>query len=249
MRVGLVQHDIVWEDRDATLSLLAPRVRLLADEGAQLVVLPEMFAVGFSMATDRIAEDADGPTAAWLREQAMGLGLWIGGSFPVRHAEAVRNRFLLSAPDGSVRSYDKQKPFTYGGEAEHYAAGGETVTWQVEDLRVTPFVCYDLRFAPLWWDRAPATDLFLCVASWPAKRAAHWRSLLVARAIENQAYVLGCNRVGDGGGIAYDGGSLVVDPLGAVVAEAGSGEASLAVDVEACAVADVRSHFPFLADR
>jgi predicted amidohydrolase len=250
MRVGVVQHDIVWEDREATLAQITPRVTSLAKAGAELVALPEMFGVGFSMDTTKVAEDPGGPTETWLRAQAAEHGIWVGGSAPVRVAGGgVRNRFLLAGPDGRVLTYDKVKPFTHGGEAEHYEAGDGTTTWDVGGLRVTPFVCYDLRFAPLWWERAPDTDLYLCVASWPARRAAHWRSLLVARAVENQAAVIGCNRIGEGGGLSYAGGSIAVDALGHVLEDASTADTGFVVLVDPAQTAQVRASLPFLADR
>jgi predicted amidohydrolase len=249
LRVGIVQHDIVWEDREATLAHVAPMVAKAAGDGAELIVLPEMFAVGFSMDTAKVAEAPAGPTEEWLVARAAEHGVWVGGSAPVRAGAGVRNRFLLAAPDGAVVSYDKVKPFTHGGEADHYEAGPGAAGWPLPGLRVTPFVCYDLRFAPLWWDRALDTDLYVCVASWPAARAAHWRSLLVARAVENQAYVIGCNRVGVGGRLSYVGGSIAVDPLGEVVADAGDEEAGLVVDIDPAVVATIRGKLPFLQDR
>jgi len=250
VRIGVVQHDIVWEDRDATLAHIAPLVADAVAQGAQMVVLPEMFAVGFSMDTGLVAEGAGGPTESWLCSEASAHDVWIGGSVPVRiEGGEVRNRFLMAGPDGTVLHYDKVKPFTHGGEAEHYGAGSAAVGWEIGGLRVSPFVCYDLRFAPLWWDRALDTDLYLCVASWPSTRAEHWYSLLVARAVENQAYVIGCNRVGDGGGLSYVGGSIAVDPLGHVTADAGIQETVLVVDVDHSVVETVRRKLPFSQDR
>ena len=248
MKVALVQHDIEWENRDETLARLGPMVEAAVQTGARLVVLPEMFAVGFSMATEKVAEPPDGPTTAWLARQAEALRIHLCGSIPVMTDGAATNRFTLAGAD-RVAIYDKRKPFSYGGETEHYSSGSRSKTWEVNDIRVTPFVCYDLRFADLWWERGPATDLFVCVASWPAPRKNHWRSLLIARAIENQAFVVGCNRVGSGGGLEYAGGSIVVDPMGEVVAEAGDGEEIVTVEIESSAVADVRARLPFLMDR
>jgi predicted amidohydrolase len=249
VRFGVVQHDIVWEDRAATLAHIAPLVARAVDDGAEVVVLPEMFAVGFSMDTERVAEAPGGPTEEWLRAQARDLGAWVGGSAPITVDVGVRNRFILAAPDGRLLTYDKVKPFTHGGEADHYEGGPGPTTWDVDGLRVSPFVCYDLRFALLWWDRAATTDVYLCVASWPAARAAHWRSLLIARAIENQAHVIGCNRVGHGGGLSYVGGSIAVDPVGEVVADAGPDEGVLVVDIDPAVAATIRRKLPFLQDR
>ena len=253
MKVAAIQHDIVWEDRGATLARLAPMVARAAGEGARLIVLPEMFAVGFSMATERVAEAPGGPTTRWLVDMAGTHGVWIGGSLPELGAgdEQPANQFVLASPDGAVHRYAKIHPFSHAGEERHYRAGSTRVSVAVDGLRVSLSVCYDLRFADGYWAQAPGTDLYLVVANWPASRRHHWRSLLVARAIENQAYVAGVNRVGSGGGVAYAGDSCVVDPLGEVVARAGDGdgEAIVSADVDRATVARVRQAFPFLADR
>jgi predicted amidohydrolase len=252
LAVALVQHDIAWEDRDTTLGHVEPLVRDAVANGAGLVLLPELFAVGFSMATDRVAEPVGGPTSAWLGALAVELGAWIGGSVPERPAADQRpaNTFVLAGPDGDAHRYAKVHPFSYGGEDRHYAAGDATTTVDVGPLRVSPAVCYDLRFADQFWSQAAGTDCYAVVANWPAARAGHWRALLVARAIENQAWVLGVNRVGPSGdGLDHAGGSIVVDPSGEVVAEAGDGPTVLAATIDAARVRDVRARYPFLADR
>jgi predicted amidohydrolase len=252
LRVAAIQHDIVWEDRDATLGRLAPQVADAAGRGARLVLLPETFAIGFTMATDRLAEPVEGPTARWLGDQAAAHGLWIGGSVPERAdgEDLPHNVFVLAGPAGERHRYAKRHPFTYGREHDHYAAGDATLTVELEGVRLSPAVCYDLRFGDQLWAQAPVTDCYAVVANWPAKRHAHWRALLVARAIENQAWVVGVNRSGTAGdGTEHAGGSIVVDPLGEVVAEAGAGEEVLVADVDPEAVAATRARFPFLDDR
>ena len=249
MRIAAVQCDICWEDRAASLARLEPMVSGAVGAGAELIVLPEMFAVGFSMDTDRVAEDEDGPTLAWLAGVAKDHGVAIGGSIPTRVATGgVHNRFVMATSEGSF-SYDKVKPFSYSGEHERYQAGRGTVTWSVAGVRITPFVCYDLRFGDLWWHRAADTEIYLCVASWPASRRRHWEHLLIARAIENQAWVVGCNRVGEGGGQDYAGGSMVVDPTGEVVAAASDTEEVLLADIDPALTHRVREEYPFLPDR
>lgn len=247
MRVAAVQHDIAWEDRDTTLARLGD---LVAGVDADLIVLAEMFAVGFTMARE-VAETPDGPTSTWLREQAAARGAWIGGSIPVilEGAELPSNVFTLVSPSGAVHRYAKRHPFSYAGEHEHYASGGERLTVDVDGIRTSPFVCYDLRFADAFWPIAARTDLYLVVASWPQTRRHHWRALLVARAIENQAYVVGVNRVGSGGGLDYVGDSTIVDPMGEVLATAANVETVLTAEVDAAVVAKVRSALPFMADR
>ncbi len=249
--VGSVQCDVAWHDRAANHRRLRSLVAEAAGEGAGLVLLPEMFATGFSMSTEVVAEGPDDATAAFLHESAEALGVSVGGSFACRlpGGDLPVNRFLLAGPRGEETVYDKVHPFRYGGEGEHYRAGSERVTVAVDGVRVTPFVCYDLRFADWFWSAADATDCYVVVASWPESRQAHWRALLVARAIENQAYVVGVNRVGSGGGVRYRGGSIVVGPFGAVVSEAGESEEILLASVDPGEVRTVRTHYPFLADR
>jgi predicted amidohydrolase len=252
--VAGIQHDIAWEDRDATLARVGPMVDAAAGAGARLVLLTEMFAVGFTMATAAVAEGPEGPTTAWLVDRAAATGAWVGGSVPVRvdGDDRPANTFTLAAPDGAVHRYRKRHPFSYAGEDAHYAPGAEDVTVDVDGVRVTPTVCYDLRFADQYWRQATATDLYVVVANWPAPRVTHWRALLVARAIENQAYVLGVNRVGaDGNGLDHVGGSCLVDPMGQLVADAGLGstEQTIAGDVDPARVAEVRATLPFLQDR
>ena len=256
MKVAAIQHDIVWERPDENFARLAPMVAAAAARGARLVVLSEMYSTGFSMKTERVAEPFDGPSVAFLVEQARANDVWVCGSLPERADEDAlpANSLVLAAPDGAVHRYAKIHPFTYAREHEHYAAGDAHVTVDVEGVRTSVFVCYDLRFADEFWALAATTDLYVVVANWPAARRDHWRALLRARAIENQAYVVGVNRVGLGGSeggsrLEYAGDSVILDALGEPVDEAGGEEATLLADVDPERVAAVRAEFPFLADR
>ena len=251
MKVAVVQHDIVWEDKDANFAHLAPMIGSAAGTGARLVVLSETFSTGFSMRTERTAEPEGGPSSQFLASQAKEHGVWVCGSCPevADGAERPRNTLVLAAPDGTTHRYRKIHRFAYGGEDRSFDAGSERVTVEVEGLRVSLFVCYDLRFADDWWALAADTDAYVCVANWPEARRAHWSALLRARAIENQAYVIACNRVGSGGKLDYAGDSAVIDPLGEALATGSRTEALLVADVTPERVADVRSSLPFLADR
>lgn len=260
MRIAAVQHDIVWEDRDANFERLAPQVRRAVGAGAELVLLTETFSTGFSM-TPGIGEPEGGPSAQFLAAQAAEHGVWVGGSCP-EIAEASGdeaagedsrlpfNSFVLAGPDGTTHRYRKLNPFTHGGERERFRAGTAPVTVQIGGLRVTPFICYDLRFADVFWEAGPGTDVFLVPANWPAARRNHWRTLLEARAIENQAYVVGCNRVGTGGdGIEHVGDSRIVSPMGELLATAAEVETVVLADVDAAEVRATRDRLRFLADR
>lgn len=251
MRVAGIQLDIAWEQPTANYERLRPWIAAAAAAGARLVVLPEMFACGFSMATEQIAEPEDGPSVAFLRAAAAEHGVWIAGSVPERPAGADKpfNTLVLAAPGGATHRYRKIHPFSYAREHEHYGAGTEHVTVDVEGVRCTLFVCYDLRFADEFWACAQKTDCYVVVANWPATRRHHWTSLLRARAIENQAYVVGINRVGKGGALEYSGDSRIFDPMGNRLAAASEQETMLLADVDPEVVVQTRSRFPFLQDR
>jgi predicted amidohydrolase len=253
MHVVGLQSDLVWEDAVANREAFAPRVREAAVRASGgLIVLPEMWPSGFSMHADRIAEPEAGPSERFLVELAAETGCAVAGSVAqTRDGWArPRNVFLLATPDGGVHRYAKIHPFAFGGEDRHYEPGDALVTVRVAGVRVTPLICYDLRFAEVFTARAPETDLYVVVANWPATRAAHWKALLVARAIEAQCYVLGVNRVGVGGGLVYEGDSLLVSPEGVVLDSLAPGEeGSVEGEVDPGVVTAVRDSLPFLRDR
>ena len=254
VRVAAIQHDIVWGDPQANFEHLAPLLAGAAASGARLALLTETFSTGF--VTDRpIGEPEGGPSSQFLVEQAASTGMWVGGTCPEIPTDASiddrrpYNSFVLAGPDGAMHRYRKIHPFTFGGEDKHFRAGTDLMTIDIEGLRVSPLVCYDLRFADEFWQLAQQTDLYLVPANWPEARRTHWQALLQARAIENQAYVIGCNRVGEGGGLTYSGDSRIVDPLGELLATASRGESVLLADISAATVAATRERFQFLRDR
>jgi len=255
MRIAAIQHDIVWSDRAANFARLAPMVAAAAGAGAALVLLTETFSTGFAVDDPHLGEPEGGPSSQFLQAQAHDHGVWVCGSCPEIPAgsspddQRPANSFVLAGPDGTVHRYHKIHPFTFGGEDRRFRAGTQIITIEIEGVRVTPFVCYDLRFADEFWGRALQTDVFLVPANWPEPRRLHWQALLQARAIENQAYVVGCNRVGDGGGLRYVGDSRIVDPLGELLATGSQGETILLADIDPAHVASVRDRFPFLQDR
>jgi predicted amidohydrolase len=251
VRIAAIQAELVWEDHETNRRRFADRLWAAAGAGADLVLLPEMFPTGFSMESEEIAEDDDGTTIGWMVDHAATHGLHIAGSMATRAEQGLpTNRLVVAGPDGILGTYDKIHPFSYSREDEHYAAGADFLTVDVRGVRTTCFVCYDLRFADEFWATAAATDLYLVVANWPRTRREHWITLLRARAIENQAYVAAVNRVGtDGNGLEYAGDSMIIDPMGNVLASAAEGETILLADVHADEVAKVRAAFPFMADR
>ncbi|GAB4079531.1 carbon-nitrogen family hydrolase [Modestobacter muralis] len=249
MRIAAVQHDIVWEDRDANFARLAPQVARAVGAGAELVLLTETFSTGFSM-TPGIGEPVGGPSARFLAAQAAEHGVWVAGTCPeIEDGEELpHNTFVLAGPDGSTHRYRKLHPFA--AERTRFRSGTGPVTVEVGGLRITPFICYDLRFADVFWEAGPTTDVFLVPANWPRARRQHWTTLLSARAIENQAYVVGCNRVGDAGdGTHHAGDSRIVSPTGELLATASGVETIVLADVDAAEVAATRDRFQFLADR
>lgn len=251
MRIAAMQSKIVWEDPSANFERLRPWIKAAATAGAELIVLPEMFACGFTMQTDRVSEPPDGPSTQFLRRQAHEHGLWMAGSVPELSTADRRphNTLLLVGPWGEIFRYHKIHPFTYAEEDEHYQAGDSFTTVSVAGLRFTLFICYDLRFADELWATANDTDVYLLVANWPETRRHHWQTLTRARAIENQAYVVAVNRVGSGGGMRYAGDSCIVGPTGEVLAAAAEQETLLIADVDGDCVRRTRQEFPFLRDR
>ena len=252
MRLAALQTEIVWERPDANFEHLKPKLAAAAAAGARMIVLPEMYACGFSMNTQTIAEPPDGPSVEFLREQAASLGAWLCGSVPERAApgsERPANTLIFAGPSGELYRYRKRHPFTFANEHEHYEAGFDTLTRTIEGVRTSAFICYDLRFADDFWGLAERTDLYVVVANWPQKRREHWMTLLRARAIENQAWVVGLNRVGEGGDIVYSGDSMIIDPWGEIVVSASRDEAMLLADIDVERVREARAKFPVLADR
>jgi predicted amidohydrolase len=249
VKISLLQTDIAWEDVPENHRRATTMLAEAASGGARLAILPEMFNTGFSMDSRRIAQPPGGPSESFLLAQAKSLNLWILASIPESGEPAPRNMALLVSPKGAVTRYAKIHPFSYAGEHEHYAAGERVVTADVEGVRVTPFVCYDLRFPEPFRLAAADTDLFAVVANWPDERRKHWRTLLRARAIENQAYVAGVNRVGDGGRLHYAGDSAGISPLGETLAEADARAQVVFFDTDPEAVRKLRTRFPALDDR
>ena len=264
LRVAGVQHDIAWFDREANYAALAPRIAEAAAAGAGLVLLTETFATGFSFADPSIAEDEGGPSSTFVVEQAAQHGVWVGGTCAERPADVadddrVGNVFVLASPDGTVHRYRKIHPFSHSGEHEYVRAGTDHLTVDVDGVRCSLFICYDLRFADEFWALAHDTDAYLLVANWPAKRRHHWQTLTRARAIENQAYVVAVNRVGRDGALDADGrrtgpldhvgDSAVYDPMGEVLVSAAGAETTIFADIDTDVVAATRDHFRFLQDR
>ena len=237
MKITLIQSDIVWADPRANGEKL--RKALATDPGAALYVLPEMFSTGFNS----IAEE-NGVTLGLMRELAALGNCAIAGSVAVREGESVYNRFYFVKPDGSEEHYDKHHLFANGGEDKLCVPGCSRKVVEWRGMRFLLLVCFDLRF-PVWARNRGDYDAILCVASWPALRRYHWDTLLKARAIENQSYMIGVNRVGSDPSCEYDGGSVILDPWGALLASCPDGSESVcSAEVQLQLVQECRRKFP-----
>ena len=247
LKVALVQSMLHWEDAAENRAMFAEK--LLALKGiTDLVVLPEMFTTGFSMRTAELAETMDGDTVSWMKEQARELDAAIYGSVIIAELGKCYNRGLFVVPDGTVVTYDKRHLFRMAEEFQHYTPGGQRVVVEWRGWRLLLQICYDLRF-PVFARNRGDYDALLYVANWPELRRYHWSQLLIARAIENQSYVIGVNRVGmDGKGHHYTGDSASVDPRGDADVMKASREDVLHTVLHREALDDFRAKFPVADD-
>lgn len=243
LRVSLVQTDLVWEDPSANCAQLEEKLAVLTGL-SDVVILPEMFATGFSM-TAAGAEIGRGSTLQWMQVQANRLGSLLIGSLKVKNQASYYNRLYAVYPDGTYSSYDKRHLFRMGGEHEFYQSGDQQVIVAYKGWKLALFVCYDLRF-PVWSRNIGLSyDAAIYVANWPAPRANAWRTLLQARAIENLAYVVGVNRVGvDANDLAYAGDSLLVDFKGDLQLDLQADERILTSELSHEALTEFRAKFP-----
>lgn len=249
MKVAGAQIDIAWENPVENLARADHAAKEARALGASLFVLPEMFGTGFSMQADIVCAHS-ARIHAGASEIAKRHGLWVLAGIAEVVGERPHNAAVVFDPSGRLAEvYHKIHPFTLARENEHYEGGGRIVTIDVLGVRVTPVVCYDLRFPEIFRVAAPETDLFCVIANWPEARRHAWRSLLPARAIENQAFVLGVNRAGMGDGLEYSGDSALIDPFGEAIASAARQPGLVVGDVDSAAVRRARERFSFLADR
>ncbi len=251
MRVLALQTETAWEDPSHNFQAVRQQVEQVKPQPGELLILPEMFACGFSMNTAKVAEEENGATATFLSELAREFSMLVIGGVPLREGGGFRNSALVFDARGQrVLRYDKIRPFTYGEEGEHYEAGGNLASFSWNGFRAVPFICYDLRFPELFRRAVfqAGAELFLVLANWPAVRVDHWRALLVARAIENQAYVVGVNRVGRDPQVAYSGSSLIVSPRGEVVADGREERGAIEAVLNREALIEYRASFPALQD-
>lgn len=252
MNIVALQFDMVWENKAANFEKVSRLLTEAAPKPDSLIVLPEMFATGFSMNTAAIAENYGGETERFLAELSKKHRAFIVAGAAMRARDGrCRNKALVFSPAGELLAfYAKMRPFTPGGELDHYTPGEKPITFALGDCQVSPFVCYDLRFPELFRQAAAASrpELFVVIASWPEKRIQHWVTLLQARAIENQAFVVGVNRVGSDPYYKYCGRSLIVNPQGEILADGGEREMILSASLDLPSLRKYREGLPFLND-
>ena len=254
MNIYAYQFDIVWEDKEANFQKVREWTGRTELQPGSLLVLPELFATGFSMDAQSLQEPQDGLTESFLKELAHDTACYVMGGLAVARSEKKpTNDALLINPEGKrVGCYSKIQPFNMGKEGENYEAGNDIQCFELPGgLRLCPFICYDLRFPELF-RKAMMTEnpphIFVVIASWPNMRTHHWTKLLEARAIENLAYVVGVNRCGSDPHLKYDGASVIIDPHGDRLAEAGPVETVISAELDINLVQDWRNTFPALED-
>ncbi|MCX6212185.1 MAG: amidohydrolase [Bacteroidetes bacterium] len=245
---SLIQTALFWEDKAANLAMLAEKIRHI-EEYTEVIVLPEMFSTGFSMQPEKFAETMDGPTIEWMRSLSAEKKAILTGSIIIKEDEKYYNRLIWMLPNGELGYYDKRHLFAFAGEDQHYSAGNKRLIASVKGWKINLQICYDLRF-PVWArQQGEEYDVLLYVANWPEKRNHAWKTLLTARAIENQCITMGLNRVGlDGNNIAHSGDSLIVGPLGEVLYHCAYEEDVFTITLQKEEITNARTQFPFWKD-
>ena len=243
MRITTIQYDIVWEDKVTNLKNLTSKINTIQSD---VIVLPEMFTTGFTMNPKPFAESMTGKTIQWMKEIALTKDLAICGSIIIREEDKYFNRFIWVNPDGTIYHYDKRHLFL--NEDQNYTPGDKKLIIEYRGWKICPLICYDLRF-PVWSRNSEDYDILIYVANWPDKRKLAWRSLLVARAIENQCYVIGVNRVGEGSGLVYSGGTSLINALGEVQYTNSHIEEVFTVTLSKYDLDKIRTQLPFLEDK
>lgn len=251
LSVTLIQSQLFWENKAANLAQFKEKILQQTAPG-QLVILPEMFSTGFSMNPAQLAETMEGETVAWMKQIAAQQKIILTGSVIIEEQGQYFNRLLWVLPNGTIAHYDKRHLFAFAGEDQFYASGHKRLIAAVNGWKINLQICYDLRF-PVWArqqiQEAPEFDLLVYVANWPERRNHAWKTLLTARAIENQCYVIGVNRVGeDGNGIQHSGDTMLVDPLGQVIYHCAN-EAAISTHIlDPAHLHEIRQRFPFWKD-
>jgi omega-amidase len=248
MKISVIQSDIAWEDTALNFKNLTELLLPLYNK-TDIAILPEMFNTGFSMNPAKFSETPDGETFSWMKKVAHKGNFGLCGSYMVRVDNLFYNRWVFVSPETKTLFYDKRHLFAMGGEDNFFSAGKNRLTFTFRDTRISPYICYDLRF-PVWSRNTEASDLLIYSANWPESRRDVWLTLLKARAIENQCYVAASNRIGtDGKGIKYCGDSMIIDPYGRIIASANPNElCSVTGNLSLNELTEFRNKFPVLND-
>lgn len=248
----LIQTDLHWEDKTANLAMLEEKIMGIAEK-TEVIVLPEMFSTGFSMRPEKLAEKMEGETLQWMKRITVAKKVILTGSVMIEEEGNYYNRLIWMLPNGQYGTYDKRHLFAFAGEDQHYTPGNKRLVASVNGWKINLQICYDLRF-PVWarqqsQEEGTEYDVLVYVANWPERRIHAWKTLLQARAIENQCYVIGVNRIGnDGNGIYHSGESMVVDPLGEIVYHGKNVEDIFTIALDKGKLEEVRQKLPFWRD-
>jgi len=250
--ITTIQTNLHWEDKTANLQMLEEKISSISIK-TEVVVLPEMFSTGFSMKPEELAETMEGETVQWMKRTAAAKKIVLTGSLIIKEGNNYYNRLIWMLPNGQYGVYDKRHRFAFAGEDNHYTAGTKRLIASVKGWKINLQVCYDLRF-PVWarqqsQPEGPEYDVLIYVANWPERRSLAWKTLLQARAIENQCYVIGVNRVGnDGNNIYHSGDSMIIDPMGEVLYTKKDEEDVFTIQLEKKQLDNIREKLPFLKD-
>ena len=252
LTITTIQTDLIWEEKAANLRMLEQKINRI-EQKTEIVVLPEMFNTGFSMKPELLAETMDGESVEWMKRMSRENGIVLTGSLMIEEDGSYYNRMIWMLPNGQYGHYDKRHLFAYAEEDKHYSPGNKRLIASVKGWKINLLVCYDLRF-PVWSRQAQNEagaeyDVSIYVANWPERRSHAWKTLLCARAIENQCYVVGVNRVGtDANNINYSGNSLIIDPLGQVLYHMADEEDVNTITLQKELLEETRTKFPFWKD-
>ncbi len=248
LKITTFQAYLFWENSDKNLQNLGLRLSSIREK-TDLIVLPEMFNTGFSMNTEKLAEEMGGKSMQWMLQQAKKFDSVVTGSLIIKEGKKNYNRLIWMRQDGTYEKYDKRHLFGLGNEDKHYTAGNKKLFVDLNGWKICPVICYDLRF-PVWLrNQHEEYDILLVVANWPERRSLHWRTLIPARAIENQAYVIAVNRVGhDGNEVYHSGDSMCIDPNGNVIYYKPNDEDLYTFSINKEEVEKARRTFTFLKD-
>jgi omega-amidase len=250
LKITLIQSDLCWENKEENFSMFSQKIKNIT-EPTDIIVLPEMFTTGFSMKPKQLAENINGSTINWIKEQAHKKSCVITGSIICEENGNYYNRLIWIEADGKIQYYDKKHLFSMGEENKHYSAGNNTLLVDYKGWKIKPLICYDLRF-PVWSRNSLSNtyDLLIYVANWPERRAQAWKTLLPARAIENQCYVAGLNRIGnDGNNVSHSGDSAVYDFMGTAISDIKPHEDTVeTISLDKQKLMNFRNDFPVLSD-